>query len=116
MVIDEWSDHLTRRKKKKGPINWGFGCIPKACFFFFLLFIYIIFFFFFFKLIITFCSKIFHIRVKEKEKKRDKRKKKKPLLAPSPLIEDEEASKASLKNYAKPWELGLGFRPFTINN
>ena len=64
----------------------------------------LLFFFFFFKLIITFYSKIFHIRVKEKEKK----KKKKPLLAPSPLIEDEEASKASLKSMPSLGNLDWG--------
>ena len=81
--------------------------------FFFFFFYYsftLLFFFFFFKLIITFCSKIFHIRVKEKEKKeiREKKKKKKPLLAPSPLIEDEEASKASLKSMPSLGNLDWG--------
>ena len=111
---------LDKKEKRKDRLIGALVVFPRHVFFFFFYYSFtLFFFFFFFKLIITFCSKIFHIRVKEKEKKEIReKKKKKPLLAPSPLIEDEEASKASLKSMPSLGNLdwGLDHLQLTVDN
>ena len=62
---------LDKKEKRKDRLIGALIVFPRHVFFFFFYYSFtLLLFFFFFKLIITFCSKIFHIRVKEKEKKK----------------------------------------------
>ena len=85
-IADRWEKNRYKYNRfwwsTSGAITWQEGkrkdrligaliVFPRHVFFFFFFIIHLhYYFFFFFKLIITFCSKIFHIRVKEKEKKK----------------------------------------------